>query len=61
MTADGEPDDLDEKPSADAQEQAAVVSEEQILRPAGSREDASEADWIDQAVEVPIDEDEAPR
>jgi len=55
------PDDLDEKPVADVLEQTVVVDEDQVLRPSGSREEASDADWIEQSIEVPIDEDQDER
>jgi len=40
-----------EAPEADALEQSAVVVEEQVLRPEGSREAASEGDWLEQSIE----------
>jgi len=50
--------DLGEKPEADVLEQAIPVDEDQILRPGGSRIEASDADWMEQSIEVPLDEDE---
>ncbi len=55
------PDDLGEQPEADVLEQALPVEEDQILSPAGSRAEASDADWIEQSIEVPLDEDEEER
>jgi hypothetical protein len=50
------PDEFGERPEADVVEQAMVVEEDQIQAPTGSREEASDADWIDQSIEVPLDE-----
>ena len=50
--------DLGERPEADVLEQAIPVDEDQILSPAGSRVEATDADWMEQSIEVPIDEDE---
>jgi len=53
--------DLGERPEADVLEQAIPVEEDQVLSPAGSRVEASDADWIEQSIEVPLDEDEEER
>jgi len=55
------PEDLGERPEADVLEQALPVEEDQILSLAGSRVEASDADWIEQSIEVPLDEDEEKR
>jgi hypothetical protein len=52
------PEDFDEQPVADVLEQAVPVNEYQIQRPAGSRDEAADADWIEQSIEVPVDEDD---
>ncbi len=57
----GLPDSIDERPVADTLEQSIPVREVQVPRPKGSRDEASEADWIEQSVEVPVDEDESER
>ena len=55
------PETSDPRPVADLLEQSLPVREFQAVTPMGSRAEASEADWIEQSVEVPLDEDEAPR
>ena len=50
--------DLGERPEADTLEQAVPVDEEQVLNPAPSPAEASEADWIEQSIVVPLNEDE---
>lgn len=42
---------------ADVLEQTLPVEEHQIRRPGGNREEASEADWLEQSIEVPVDDD----
>jgi hypothetical protein len=42
-------------------EQSIPVRDFQVLMPTGSRAEVSEADWIEQFVEVPLHEDEADR
>ena len=53
--------DLGERPEADTLEQAIPVDEDQILNPAPRRAEASDADWIEQSIEVPLDEDDEER
>jgi hypothetical protein len=55
------PDTNDPRPVADTLEQSIPVREFQAVAPMGSRAEVSEADWIEQSIEVPLDEDEAHR
>jgi hypothetical protein len=43
---------------ADVFEQSLPVEELEDFEPAGNRDEASEADLIEQSIEVPVDEDE---
>ncbi len=51
------PDDA-ETPEADALEQEVVVEEEQIRVPGAHPTEATEADWLDQTIVEPLDEEE---
>ena len=51
------PDDA-EAPEADALEQEVVVEEEQILVRGEQPSEATEADWLEQTIVEPIDEEE---
>lgn len=55
-TADGGP--LDVRPEADALEQAQVVAEEQVRTSTSRPDDVAEADWLEQSIAEPLDEDE---
>lgn len=48
----------DETPEADVVEQEQVVAPEQVRTPVPRPDDASEADWLDQTIAEPVDEDE---
>jgi hypothetical protein len=51
--------DRDPAPDADALEQSQpVVEERSVLRPGAHDDDVPEADWLEQSVAEPIDDDE---
>ena len=52
------PDDLEEKPEADVLEQALPVQRERVRKIAPAHDDVPEADWLEQSVVEPLDEDE---
>jgi hypothetical protein len=52
------PEDLGEKPEADALEQALPVQGERVRKVAPVRDDVPEADWLEQSVAEPLDDDE---
>jgi hypothetical protein len=52
------PEDLGEKPEADVLEQALPVQRERVRKIAPARDDVPEADWLEQSVAEPLDEDE---
>ncbi len=53
------PMDRDPAPDADALEQSQpVVEERSVLRPGAHDDDVPEADWLEQSVAEPIDDDE---
>lgn len=45
-------------PDADLVEQSQVVEERQSFEPTGRRDDVPEADWLEQSVTEPIDDEE---
>ena len=47
-----------DQPEADVLEQAAPIEDEEIPRPERNPEEVSEADWAEQSIEVPLDEDD---
>ena len=51
------PGDLRDRPEADTVEQSMVVEEEQVLERGERRDDVPEADWLEQSVGEPIDEE----
>lgn len=50
--------DLEEKPEADALEQAQPVETDKVRIVSRGREDVPEADWLEQSLVEPLDEDE---
>jgi hypothetical protein len=52
------PGDLGEKPKADVLEQALPVQRERVRKIAPAHDDVPEADWLEQSVVEPLDEDE---
>ena len=54
-------DDEGDKPEADVAEQEAVVEEDQIQLPVDTSGEGSEGDRIEQAIEVPLHEEEEVR
>jgi len=52
------PEDLREKPEADVLEQALPVQRERVRKIAPVHDDVPEADWLEQSVVEPLDEDE---
>ena len=49
--------DTAERPEADVLEQAAVVEVDQSVERGAWRDDVAEADWLDQSIEEPLDDE----
>lgn len=52
------PSPVDDRPEADAAEQEQLVSAKQVRTPTPRPADAAEADWLDQSMAEPLDEDD---
>lgn len=52
------PNEIGEKPEADALDQSRAVSEARVRVVPPERDDVPEADWLEQSVAEPFDEDE---
>ena len=53
--------DLEEGSEADVLDQIMLVEEHQVSRPSPNRAEVPEADWLEQSIEVPVDDEQEER